>query len=243
MKFPKRLAAAAGLCIVSLGLSLLGGCMTGDLDDGDPWIDPFPKPLGDAYIPLQQEFFGAFHYVEFDSAGGLVMRRELELQVIPKGNGLYGYAFETPESGTLLAFRDGDGNRDSAGIWIMGSFEDSVQRIAANPVLWLPQFPKPGTSWEIGPGRRTEMVDADTSFWTDALFPTDPDSTAPVRQGFQRQPTTLFKETKGDTVTFYHFRRGVGCVGFERAARGKLIAAGTLFRFYGRRMSSGGRGF
>jgi len=31
----------------------------------------------------------------------------------------------------------------------------------------------------------------------------------------------------------------VGCVGFERSARGKLIASGTLFQFYGKSRFSG----
>ena len=237
MKFPKRFLAAAA----AFGLSALGGCMTNDFKtDTGTEFDPFPKPLGESLIPLQQEFYGAFHYSEFDEAGSLVNGKDLELQVRNKGNGLYGYAFEDPTHGMLLAFKDGGGNRDSAGIWIMGSFRDSTLMVDSNPVLWLPHYPKPGTSWEISPGRVTTLVDADTTFWTDALFPTERDSTAPVRVGFQRQPTTLFRETKDDTVTYYHFRRGVGCVGFERAARGKLIASGTLFNFYGKSRYSGG---
>lgn len=235
MKIPKRICAAA------LGLSALAGCMTNDMKaDGGTNIDPFPKPLGESMIPLQQEFYGTFHYAEFDTTGSLVMRQDLSLQVTPKGNGIYGYSFEDTSRGMLLAFKDGNGNRDSAGIWIMGSFQNGFQDIDSTPALWLPQFPKPGTSWEIEPGRVTQLVDADTTFWTDALFPTEADSVAPVRLGLQRQPTVLFRETKEDTVTFYHFRRGVGCVGFERAARGKLIAAGTLFSFYGKTRYSGG---
>lgn len=226
---------AGGLCLASLC-----ACMIDDADKMNTSIDPFPKPLGESLIPLEQQFFGTFRYVEYDTSGALVMRQDLSLQVTPKGNDLFGYAFENPARGILLSFRDGGGNKDSAGIWIMGSYRDAVLFLDTTPVLWLPHYPKPGTSWEIGPGRVTELVDADTAFWTDALFYGDGDSIAPVRQGFQRQPTTLFRETKDDTVTFYHFRRGVGCVGFERSARGKLIAAGSLYQFYGKSRSSGG---
>jgi hypothetical protein len=72
---------------------------------------------------------------------------------------------------------------------------------------------------------------ADTAFWTEPVQGPQGDSAAPITLGLQRHPTVLFRETKGDTVTFYHFRRGVGCVGFERAIGGKLFAAGSLFRY------------
>jgi hypothetical protein len=209
--------------------------MTDDAEsDPGKAIDPFPKPMGETLIPLDQEFHGTFRYSEFDSTGGVVLRQDLALHVSPKSKaeGLYGYAFERTDRGILLAFRDFGGNRDSAGIYIMGTFRDIFLTLDSTPVLWLPQFPKAGAAWDIGAGRKTELVDADTSFWTDRLFLPVNDTAAQVSHGFQKQPTVLFKETKDDTVTFYHFRRGVGCVGFERSARGKLIASGTLYQFF-----------
>ncbi|MDB5048599.1 MAG: hypothetical protein JWO30_1670 [Fibrobacteres bacterium] len=220
-----------------IGAFLVGGCALQDKASGTETvsIDPFPKPLGEAIIPLEQEAFSSFKYVEFDTAGGLVMRKDLDLHIIPKGQDRYGYAFEDPRHGYLLTWKDGNGNRDSAGVYIIGSFRDTSLAIDSNPVLWLPQFPKPGVSWSIEPGRVMDLISADTAFYTDILFQgSDEVEKAPIERGFQKQPTLLFRETYGDTLTYYHFRRGVGCLGFERSTRGKLLATGYIQTFSGK---------
>jgi hypothetical protein len=234
-----RLGLAAALPAAALCLSSLGGCMSQDLAGSGSEtlndsirIDPFPKPLGQALIPLEQEFYATFKYVEFDTTGGLVLRQDLPLHIIPKQADVYGYAFEDTRHGYLLSWKDGNGNRDSAGVYIVGAFRDSTLILDSAAILWLPQFPKPGTSWYIEPGRKYELVSQDTAFWTETLFPYENEPTAPVRLGFQRQPSVLFKETYGDTLTYYYFRRGVGCVGLERSVHGKLLASGTLQSFY-----------
>ncbi len=217
---------------------LLCGCLASEQSTAgaaNDVIDPFPKPLGESIIPLEQEAYSSFNYVEFDTTGSLVMRQHLELHIIPKGKDLYGYAFESPRSGYLLSWKDGNGNRDSAGVYIMGSFRDSALALDSNPVLWLPQFPRPGAAWSIEPGRMMELVKADTAFYTEILFQgADEEAKAPIQHGFQRHPTLLFRETYGDTVTYYHFRRGVGCMGFERSTRGKLLATGYIQTFSGK---------
>ncbi len=80
-----------------------------------------------------------------------------------------------------------------------------------------------------------ELVSPDPVFYTAILFSWSEEvKKAPIQYGFQRQPCLLFRETAGETVTYYYFRRGVGLLGFERAARGKLIASGVIKSFYGR---------
>lgn len=228
----KAQRTAKALGAAALCLSALAGCMTAD-EDGTNIIgtDPFPKPMGETLIPLTKDVYATYRYAEFDGTGATLLTLELPLTVKAKGGGLYGYAFERDDRGILIAFLDKGGNRDSAGIYLMGTFRDSFLTLDSAPALWLPQFPKPGISWDMGGGRLNALVDADTSFWTETLFPRD-DSTT-IRHGFQKQPTFLFREAKGDTVTHYHFRRGVGCVGFQRAVAGKLMASGSLFRFNG----------
>ncbi|GEM_PF-6683356 len=229
---------------------MAGGCLSAagtsnTNNDTTKVIDVFPKPVGESLIPLLREtgFPGgqtlnyAFNYVEFDSSGGLIRRQSLTLQVTPKSADAYSYAFEDPTTGFLIRYRDGNGNPDSAGIWIVGKFRDTTLTYYADPVLWLPQTPRaPGTTWPIdAAGRRMELVNADTACYTEVLFDSQEEiAKAPVQYGFQRQPTLLFKETAGDNVTYYHFRRGVGLVGFERSYKGKLIATGVIKQFYGK---------
>ncbi len=232
MKSTPRVFAALA---AGAAFAALSGCMAMDAKDASGTSnDLFPKPLGVAIIPLEQEFWSSFRYVEFDTTGGVFMRQELALHVAPKGKGIYGYAFEDTSRGILVAFRDFGGNRDSAGIYIVGRYHDTTMILDSQEVLWLPQVPKAGASWYTEPGRKTELVSLDTAIWTETLFAYENDPAAPVRLGFQRQPTLLFKETKDDTLTYYHFRRGVGCVAFERSVAGKLLASGSIISFYGR---------
>ncbi|MDB5102971.1 MAG: hypothetical protein JWP91_660 [Fibrobacteres bacterium] len=218
-------------CLLTVVPGWMGGCMTND-SKGTETNDLFPKPLGETIIPLSQEAYSNFNYVEFDSAGGLVMRRNLTLYILPKAVDVYGYAFEDPRRGFLLKFDDANGNRDSAGIYIVGTYRDSTLAYDSVPVLWLPQLPKRGVKWSTDPGRQMELVSPDTSFYTAVLFPWgDETGEAPIQYGFQRQPALLFRETAGDTITYYNFRRGVGCLGFERAVNGKLVASGVLQSF------------
>jgi hypothetical protein len=233
---PVRALAASAVPILAsfLTFSPLGGCMTSDdMGIDTTSIDIFPKPIGDALIPLEKEFYARYRYAEYDSAGNLVLRKDLPLHVFPKRPGIYAYAFEAGTSGYLLQQKDGGANRDSAGVYIVGRFRDANLYLDSAPVLWLPQSPKTGTSWNLSPVRTTEVVSLDTAFWTEPMANMYADTAVHIRSGLQRQPTILFKETAGDTVTFYHFRRGMGCIAFQRAARGKLIAAGSLYSWYG----------
>jgi hypothetical protein len=223
-------ALAAGLCCAAL----FGGCGLEDRASGSD-IDPFPKPLGEAIIPLDQEAFSNFKYVEFDTAGGLVMRQDLDLHIIPKGGGLFGYAFENPRSGHLITFSDGKGNKDSAGVYILGTFRGDTSEYYPAPVLWLPQFPKPGVTWSLEPGRDMRLISADTAFYTEVLFRGgEEEGKAPIQDGFQKHRTLMFRESHKDTLTYYYFRRGVGCLGFERSTRGRLLATGYIQTFSSR---------
>jgi hypothetical protein len=225
---PAALAAFALSCA-----GLIGGC--GLQDAAGSGVDLFPTPLGESIIPLEQETFSNFKYVEFDTAGGLVMRQNLDLHVIPKGTALFGYAFEKATAGHLLTFSEGNGNRDSAGVYIVGTFHGDTLEHYPAPVLWLPQLPKPGVTWSIEPGRDMELISADTAFYTEILFTGFEEETkAPIQDGFQKHHALMFRETYKDTLTYYYFRRGVGCLGFERSARGKLLATGYIQTFSSR---------
>jgi hypothetical protein len=210
--------------------------MSLDSKDVSAETDLFPKPLGEKIIPLEeQSTFSSFRYVEMDASGAILMRQKaLILAITKRGNNIYGYAFEDPKIGHLLLWKDGAGNRDSAGIYITGTFRDSANFLDSNPVLWLPQMPRLGVKWALDSLRSMELISADTALFTETLFPYSLSTgSEPARFGFQRHATLLFKETAGDTLTYYHFSRGVGCLAFERSVQGRLLAAGTITSFYG----------
>lgn len=225
-----RYAAFLAAC-ACIALSPMQGCMSNDPSGTSiDTTDPFPRPLGQGLIPLDTDVYSGFRYVEFDGSGKERLRENLSLRIYPLGGpGNYAYAFDGQTQGLLLSRLDR--GVDSTGVYIMGGFHDSSVTLDSVPVLWLPQNPHAGDSLFLGNGRVNVVEDVDTAFWTEPVEGLRRDAAAPVSLGLQRQPTVLFRETKGDTVTFYHFRRGVGCVGFERAIAGRLFAAGSLYRF------------
>jgi hypothetical protein len=232
-KSPEAVSNALLACSL-LAASLLAGCLA---DDSDKWsgIDPFPKPLGPKIVPLEQQPRSDFRYVEFDSAGREMLRLQaLTLYIQERDSGVYSYSFEDPTRGYLVRFieplRQGTVVRESTGVYIVGHFAEGASAYDSVPTLWLPQFPASGTTWPLGSGRTMELVDGESAYLTEPLFGSSAEH--PVEDGFQRHATYLFRETAGDTLTYYHFAKGVGCVGFERSAKGRLLASGTLTAFY-----------
>lgn len=232
MKAPVRkalgLALFAGLLLPALPLT---GCMS--LEDGDGSsldIDPFPRPHGPLMIPLDTSFRAGFHFTELDREGRVVQRiPELSLYVTRRTGTTFGYAFENPARGLLIRYLESV-NRDSSGIWIVGSYRDGQEFTDSTPVRWLPQFPEVGKTWEVGAGRIMELVAPDAEYLTDVIL-RDDTTAAPIVQGMQRHSAYRFKETAGDTISYYFFRKGVGLLGYERSAGGKLIAAGSIRSF------------
>lgn len=233
MKAPVRkvlgLALLAGCLLPSVQLT---GCLASDLDSGsDTTIDPFPKPNGPKMIPLESDFRALFHFVEFDPQGRVFQRiPDLALHIARQVSDTFGYAFENPNQGLLIRYLE-TANRDSSGIWIVGTFKDGVRFADATPVRWLPQFPDSGATWPVGAGRTMELVDPAAEYLTDIILRGDT-AAAPIVHGMQKHTAYRFKETAGDTVSYYFFRKGVGLLGFERSAAGKLVAAGSIRAFY-----------
>jgi hypothetical protein len=239
----RRMGLGAGSAALILSAHLLGGCLTEDAPE-NPWDttthDLFPRPFGEYMIPLEmlptspdeRGLQYTFAYAAFDTAGRPLTPEPLDLYVFNKTAGGYAYSFGSANQGFLIRWSDGNGLPDSAGIYIVGRFTGATVTFDAAPILWLPQAPRPGVKWNLDPDRYMELVSADTAVYTPALF-TEPDeiAKAPIQYGFQRQPTYLFRETYGDVVSYYHFRRGVGLVAFERSRNGLLLASGTLRAF------------
>jgi hypothetical protein len=229
-----RARASLGLALLA-GLlpssALLTGCLSADMDDSGTSVDPFPKPNGPKIIPLETDFRADYRYTELDRDGRIVQRiPELALHVIRQVSDTFGYAFENPARGLLIRFVE-TANRDSSGIWIVGSYRDGQRFPDSTPVRWLPQFPKTDTAWPVGAGRTMELADPEAEYLTDVILVYDT-AAAPIVQGMQRHTALRFKETAGDTVSYYFFRKGVGLLGFERSVGGKLIAAGSIRAFF-----------
>src|SRR4051812_14927317 len=111
------------------------------------------------------DLYSRFHYVEFDTTGALVMRIDnLGLEVKQREQEhyhnlqMYSYSFEDPSRGHLLIWNDGAANRDSAGVYIVGTFNDTTDFLDSVPTLWLPQLPKAGKTWPIDANATMELA-------------------------------------------------------------------------------------
>lgn len=221
-------ALLAGLLLPA---AQLAGCLAADSADREEPIDPFPKPNGLLIIPLETDFRALYHHVELDREGRVVQRfPAFPLHVVRQASDTFGYAFDNPARGYLIRYVE-TANRDSSGIWIVGSFRDGMRFPDPSPVRWLPQFPDTGETWPVGPGRTMELVDSAAEYLTDVILIGDT-AVAPIVQGMQKHTAYRFKETAGDTVSYYFFRKGVGLLGYERSAGGKLLAAGSIRSFH-----------
>lgn len=209
-------------------------------DPQDTTHNLFPKPVEANMIPLEllpaepgrRGLRYGFAYAAFDSLGKPQVPSILDLYVFNKTAGGYAYSFGTTAQGFLIRAMNGNGHADSAGIYIVGRFSGDAVTFDSVPILWLPQQPRLGVRWNIDPDRYMELISADTGVYTPVLF-AEPEAIAeaPVQYGLQRQPTYLFRETYGDVISYYHFRRGVGLVAFEQTRKGALQACGTLRTF------------
>lgn len=222
------------LLVLALPLGLpLSGCMTDEDDRTNgitDTIDAFPRPLGPRILPLEGETRADYRFAELDSARRPLQRLpQLPLVIRKRSGDTFTYAFEDTSRGYLIRYRD-PGPRDSAGVYLLGSYDGPVADWYADPILWLPQFPTLGATWPVGAGRSLEAVSLETFYFTEPLFAGD--SAAPVVQGFQRHSAILLKETAGGVVTHWWLRKGVGILGFQRSAGGRLLASGTLGGIY-----------
>lgn len=216
--------AMRGTLVISV--AILSGCLAGR-DDG-AGSDVLPHPIGEKVIPLDSLGFQAgFHYVEYDTTGALVQRIDnLVLDVSRRRGDIYDYAFETPDRGLLLLWDDKGGNvdkRDSMGVYILGSYHDTVETLDSVPTLWVPQFPQKGRTWMNG-NHFMEVVSADTAYYLEPVTW----YTTQTQYGFHRYSTILIRETAGDTLTVTRFAKGIGCLSFERSVRGRLLVSGIL---------------
>ncbi len=204
---------------------LLISCLLADKDFSPAGPDPYPKPVGDKIIPFPETggIFYQYRYVETDAEGTPAERIDVKLFVNKKGPNLYGYAFEDSSRGLLLLWREEP--RDSMGVYLVGSFDEFGNHFA-DTLLWLPQFREPQT-WSLGTGNQMELVTTNGSILTNRV--------TPQSGGYfplQTHQAHQFREIRQDTVTVYHFKRGIGCLHFERSVKGKLHSVGTLTQYY-----------
>jgi hypothetical protein len=221
-----------GMLIWSVtGCGLAAYEMAGGSDSEQGTRSIFPRPVGEWIIPLKSEPAYFYHYTEIDEEGKRYNAiQDLELAVRHIGSDIYAFDWQNNNKGHLLIFEE-DRDYDTAGIYIVGEFNDTVYSFS-DSVLWIPQVPQDmnSKSWNSGPDISMTCISSDTGYFTQSLFYGERE-TRDNEADFQEHHAFLFEEVSGSYRTFYYFRPGIGLLGFERTLNGKTVAIGTLHRW------------
>ena len=236
------------ITLFTLGMiSLHCSCASPEL--ADTGIDiPYPRTPG--IIPLAVNSSWLFAHSSYDSLGNIVSEDQslhlnidrvygyendstltliTELNVLEKFPlYIYEYEWEFLSKGLLISYRDQ--NVDTNGIYIHGEYVGEDKTLYRKPLLWLKYPASPGESWLL--------FSADTSDTMPSLYEVI-DTSAEFYVPSQQQGLSaldflscyLYKETKGDTVSFYYYNDQFGSVGFLRYIKGILRRSYILRSF------------
>lgn len=209
-----------------------------------------PYPRTPAIIPLAVNNRWIFTHSSYDSLGNLMSQDQnlhvsidrvygynygSDLVLITESNVsekfplyIYEYEWEFLNKGLLISYRDQ--NVDTNGMYIHGEYVGEVKTLYREPLLWLKYPASTGESWLV--------YSADTSDTVPALYELI-DTCAKFYIPSQQEGLSaldflscyLYKETKGDTVSFYYYNDQLGSVGFLRYIKGILRRSYILNSF------------
>jgi hypothetical protein len=208
----------------------LSGCFfnyqSSKMDSGDASdIITFPRPMGDWIIPLEVLPTYRFQFTELDGESKVkATHNPLTLYIRAKGENLYGFSYENPDSGLLMIQKPG---RDSAaGIYIVGKFiKDSI--LLRDTILWLQQFPRKDIVRQLGPDWTMTCVDTGAAYYSKVDVKGENIAQAGEHPMY-RYSTLLFREKLREREFYYYLHKGVGILGMEEVVDGKTMAIGTL---------------
>lgn len=224
IKFPGVSVAAALL----LSCLLLGCVLSASNELAARSADAiitFPQPMGDWIIPLEIHPTYYYQFTELDGESKIqATHSQLPLYIRDKGEGMYGFSYETPDSGLLMIQIPG---RDSAaGIYIVGRFvRENI--LLQDAVLWLQQFPRKDIVRQLGPDWTVTCVDTGAVYYSKVDIEGEN-----ISQGEEmpmyKYTTILFREKLGEREFNYYLRKGIGILGMEEVVDGKTVAIGAL---------------
>jgi hypothetical protein len=222
-------ALTLGFCL-SLGFTFTQ-CTTNDAknDESNPNItvnDPYPIRLSDLILPMEGQPTYLFHHVEYgDSVNSILLTATSSMHFTYTDSGFFAWETDYSHHGPLLMRRQ-TGPADSLGLYIAGTFVDSIKTFQ-QAEMWLPDHPENWKAgWKVG-NREVTVAALDTSI----LLP------IPEGSGvYSRDPSTgrywvqvtLIREVEDSVTTIYSFARGIGMVAYQRSRAGKLQSTGLV---------------
>jgi hypothetical protein len=216
-----------------------------------------PVPRANSPLPLSEGNQWIYSYSDYDSAGNRIVSREpLELDM-PGVYGLtgttltriswqnyqttfpsyvYEYEWEQYNEGYLLAYRN---NAAVRGLYILGQYKGTTPVLYDSAVLWLAYPAAPGKTWELTGGFAGDSAAPATMEVVsnnEPYYYIDVNASGPSKLKFFE--CYLYKESIGDSVTFYYYHEDVGALGYLMYVGGKLRQTYLLQSFTNTEMSS-----
>lgn len=223
------LAYLLQVMILFIAMYPLLGCGVDLADETSPNFDPFPNPKGPSLMRLEFNEQWDFNFVRLDSNQAVQDRFEtLTLNIKPDSSNQFLYRYEGDNSGLILQHL-----QDSIpGIYLVGVTDQNDSQLTRSPVtpqLWLPDRPDEVKHWTYA-GADYEFLKGDSVIFTNGNYYDNIEGSL-GSGGFKKWTCVSLKETRSDTVTAYHFARGIGLVRTERLIQGKLQALAEIKQY------------
>ncbi len=135
----------------------------------------------------------------------------------------YQYEFENQNHGFIIVYRDLY-PMDQRGVYRIGTYNnfDSSMQIFPQEQLWLSYPSVTGKKWTF---KENPLVDSSTEISVEVVSTNErfttllPGSSAGIEA---YDSCYLYKQTLGNTISYYYFNHNVGCLGFLQYENGAL---------------------
>jgi hypothetical protein len=249
----RAIAKAAWMLFAVIASCILAGCAKsadtamGSESEISPQDPPLPRVA--SILPLEKGNQWTYSDTRYNVAGDVLGSRDqldLEIARVYGRSGMkliklewaysdtfdeyvYAYEWEQTNRGHLVAYRDLDVAQK--GVYIIGEYQNASARLYASARLWLAYPADVGTNYQVLLPDTADTVPFTMEIVsTDALFYCPLGGSEHVSAA-RFYDCYLYKQTKGNAVSYYYYNSEVGAVGYLRYEDGVLLRTYILTSF------------
>lgn len=207
-----------------LSLLTVSGCFSEfSVADGAASIDTLPYThIGDTIFPIRESADYTYKFISLNGSGKITSSKNnfnLHIEQDSSNQNIFQFSMLDQRKGNILLWKGNGIPEDSMGIYIIGTYDttlDSINMLPA-PIFWLPQKPTIGIR-NLTEDQTIEYLGDNHSF---LITPKKSDEIVV-------DDALLFKEEFQNRITYYYLQKGVGLLGWEKYTDSTLIEMGTL---------------
>lgn len=186
-------------------------------------IDTLPYThIGDTIFPIRESADYTYNFISLNSSGKItssIKNFNLHIEQDSSNQNVFRFSMLDQRKGNILLWKGNGIPEDSMGIYIIGTYDTTLDSIALLPdtIFWLPQKPTTGIR-NLTENQTIEFLGDDHSF---LITPKESDEII-------INDALLFKEEFQNRITYYYLQKGVGLLGWEKYTDSTLVEMGTL---------------